>query len=392
MLALSCPDAIRDILSNLASDIVHYKPETPGDFFRLACKERNSLHYGIEMEFAKCTGLQGEVRTREEWEEVFADNFQEWLLDAIPGMSAQTAKFFANNLYGDVETFVDKFTPWQYTNVLDEFIEQNRSDEEDFADVSGWEHSEDATEGIVREYRTEEPNKFYDTLDYVSHLLDQAGEWEIPHNGSCHVHISVPGMRHSLTEASALHCCILWELSQLRSLFPSCLEERFRENERYFKFDASPGTKFSCVHSHPQGSIEFRLWGAAKSVHDVEWFLKISAAAFLLGYLRFAQRRYNDELGHDMRAIKLFRSQFRSAILEENPLEESEIFKTPEACEREIWETIAGGICYGGEFPPVVDSAALTCARISRCFGEFPPFCLNRSIPDGSAGRHILAE
>ena len=134
------------------------------------------------------------------------------------------------------------------------------------------------------------------------------------------------------------------------------------------------------------------MWGSAADADDIEAFLKISAAAFLLGYLRFAQRRYNPAFLNDTAAVKLFRSQFRSAMLEDNPLEECEI--TGILPEKSVWDIIGSGIGYGGEFPPSSEWFAWVDSRFVRCFGEFPSFCrqLNPALSNIAAGRHILAE
>lgn len=344
----NCPEAFREILQNLASDIAHYKPETPGDFFRLACKERNSLLYGIEIEFSECSGLCN-AKSREEWEEDFSDNFFSWLMENIPGMTTQTARFFNNNLHGSIEDFIDQYTPWTYTDVIDRFI--GDADNGEFLEVSGWSNKEEATSGIVREYVTDSPENFDDTLANVETLFDSAGDWTIPPNGSCHIHVSVPGMKHSLSEVSALHCCILHELSQFSDLFPSCLQERWEECENYFSFLASPGTKMSCVHSHRQGTLEFRLWGAAEDTEDVSMFLKISCAAFLLGNLRFYQGRYDSSLAVSSQATKRFRDRFRDAMLTGISLEECEIHNPPISANcPQIWDLIGNGVSRGVEY------------------------------------------
>lgn len=342
-----------EVLGELRQKINNRSFPTNRELFRFALDFREELDYGVEIEFERCDGLTNE-RPREYWEELFAENLEDWLLVNVPGMNRQAASYFHRNIHGSVEDFIQQFTAADYETEIERLEEQNSSD--DFADVKGWKTTEESTQGIIVEYVTEDGSGFHDTLERVNTLFHDAGNFVIPYNGSCHVHINFRGMEHNLSENSALHGCILWELSQLQELFPSCLKSRFELFEhKYFCFDNSSQQKMTCVRSHPQGTLEFRLWGAADDTEDVERFLELSCAAFLLGYLRFSEGRYDREIFRDCDKAKLFRSQFRDSMLSGNPLEECEIDPFPGCAD--VWGgmlfTIASGLALGGEYPGI---------------------------------------
>lgn len=342
-----------EVLGELRQKINQRQNPTLRELFRFTLDFREELDYGVEIEFERCDGLSNK-RSRAHWEELFEENLEDWLYVNVPGISRQAANYFCRNMHGSVENFIQQFTSADYETEIERLEEQYSSD--DFADVNGWKTTEESTNGIIAEYVTEDGSGFRDTMERVITLFHDAGDFVIPYNGSCHVHINFRGMEHNLSENSALHGCILWELSQLQELFPSCLKSRFELFEhKYFCFDGTSQQKMTCVRSHPQGTLEFRLWGAADDTEDVERFLEISCAAFLLGYLRFSEGRYNKEIFWDYDKSKLFRSQFRDSMLSGNPLEECEIVPFP-GC-TDVWGgmlfTIASGLAFGGQYPDI---------------------------------------
>ena len=342
-----------EVLGELRQKINNRSYPTNRELLRFALDFREDLDYGLEIEFERCDGLTTE-RPRECWEELFEENLEDWLYVNVPGMTRQVASYFCRNMYGSVEDFIQQYTSADYNTEIERLESKNSSD--DFAEVDGWKTTEESTTGIIVEYATEDGSGFRDTIERVNTLFNDAGNFVIPYNGSCHVHLNFRGMEHNLSENSALHGCILWELSQLQELFPSCLKSRFELYEhRYFCFDATAQQKMTCVRSHPQGTLEFRLWGAADDTEDVERFLEISCAAFLLGYLRFSEGRYDREIFRDCDKSKLFRSQFGDSMLSGNPLEECEINPFP-GC-TDVWGGLlpifASSLARGGEYPEI---------------------------------------
>jgi hypothetical protein len=182
-------------------------------------------------------------------------------------------------------------------------------------EIDGWTNCDDGTSGIEQEYQTESPEDFATICENVRELLNTADTWTIPENGSCHVHVSIPGFHHRLSNNSRLGQCILAELFSAESVaqFPRCLYDRWNGcGSQYFKATNFHGTKFSALHSHSQGSLEFRLFGHAQSKSDVCKMIKLAGRAFIRGYRRFLR----DE--HVAESIESFRQKIAECMKTRN--------------------------------------------------------------------------
>lgn len=96
-------------------------------------------------------------------------------------------------------------------------------------------------------------------------LLDNY-DFEIETNCSFHIHLSVPGVRHTYgrTLQAEMFAYILNNLARL----PESVRERLNsESIRYCKFDLSKD-KFTAIHGHPLHTWEFRLFGNITSALD----------------------------------------------------------------------------------------------------------------------------
>jgi hypothetical protein len=192
----------------------------------------------------------------------------------------------------DYEDSVNQLTSVGYDSLLSQADDDLTAelDSDSFDSVEGWENKEDATSGIVQEYATEEPTDYNTLEEHVRALFRAAGgDREVPANGSNHIHVSIPGVRHRVSQDSKLHCCILYELAKLcgEADFTERLLYRWANHENYFNFHANPGNKFSALHCHPQGSWEFRLWGGMSCTRDIMQAVKISGLAIIRGYKRY---------------------------------------------------------------------------------------------------------
>ena len=271
------------------------------------------IRYGIEVEFSELGELQ-EYGYPEPTEDDAVESLEEedrvellvecWQRTAAVRQDLSTsqlrivAEIVVRNWGGDLESLVNECTNASYSGLINDRLNallENWEGEDTYQEIYGWHNSQDATRGIKREYKTSFPVTMEDMQDRLSTLFHRAGsEAEVPLNGSAHVHVSFPGCRHSATEQSTLHCCILYELAvQLKdTVLPEELLERWKEHENYFRFSAPPGEKFSCVHMHPQGTWEFRLWGGLASVSPLLDCVEISGLAIVRGYRRFLAGNY----------------------------------------------------------------------------------------------------
>ena len=252
----------------------------------------DDLNYGVEIEFSDAGNLLNEgspAYDEDAAESALNDNAEDWL-ESYLNCGHQVARELLR--HGSLEDFVDGFTRYSWSDMVTsemEAMNENCESSEGFDDVMGWDHEDDATRGIVQEYQSHVGN-FETTCARVASLFAAAGNRrDVPLNGSCHIHVSVPGSQHSATDQSLLHCCLIYELSQQIDLFPSIVRERMADigAQMYFKTNALPTTKFSAVHIHQQGSWEFRLFGGMREKSDIETCLAIAGRAFLAGYRRF---------------------------------------------------------------------------------------------------------
>lgn len=286
----------------------------------------NELYFGIEIEFADAGGLSTGSSECPYTEDDAAERLNDSAADTLAGLfgehDSSAYRIYRTMLrHSDLETIVDTCTHATWSDVVDGELDSMREgwspddDDEGFEDVSGWNHGPDGTSGIVVEYRTDHPCNYETMKKRVKDLFAQAGDCEVPTNGSCHVHVSVPGVKHQTSDDdSLLHCCILFELSQLVNEFPECVHDRISDGDRYFGLSNTPREKFSCVHFHSQGSIEFRLFGHCDNSRDALECVRIAGTAFLRGYARFFAGAY------EVKDVREFRSAFALSITEKEPL------------------------------------------------------------------------
>ena len=240
------------------------------------------------------------------------------LASRLPGGDTQQGRRIASGILDNMslEEAIDGCTDCSWSDVVEWELESLRDswegDGESFDDVDGWEHCEDGTTGIVQEYKTDSPRSLHAAVRSLHRLFDQAGDGcEVPNNGSCHVHVSIPGCEHMASANSRLHACILFELSQLVGEFPARLWGRINSQyeDRFFALNEQCQSKFTAVHCHSQGTWEFRLFGGMNDPDDCSSCVSIAGRAMLAGYARFRAGNY------DVEDIGEFREAFKEAIL-----------------------------------------------------------------------------
>ena len=257
------------------------------------------LRYGVEIEFSDAGNLAQECGPRycsDDAEQSLNDNAEDWLQSHL-GCTYQVAREMLR--HGTLEDFIDGFTSWSWSSFVEsecDSMNENSdySEDTEFSDVSGWSHCEDGTSGIVREYQSDVGN-LEETVENVETLFDEAGRHcVVPLNGSCHIHVSIPGSKHSATNESELHCCLLFELSQRIGRFPQTVRDRMKtERARtYFEFNARCTSKFTTIHLHNLGTWEFRIFGHMTDPREIETCLNIAGETFLAAYRRFNRRDY----------------------------------------------------------------------------------------------------
>jgi hypothetical protein len=169
--------------------------------------------------------------------------------------------------------------------------------------IDGWCNHPDGTSGIEQEYTTkggQTIREMNERLNVLFNELDSA-DWDCPVNGSCHVHVQLPYCRHKIQARSLLGQCIIYELSECladEKLISSGLRQRLVERweddsaTQYFHnvlgFDDH---KYSVIHSHSQGTLEFRLFGHVGSKAHVKACVHIAALATIRGFRRFHEGR-----------------------------------------------------------------------------------------------------
>lgn len=298
----------------------------------------NELYFGIEIEFSDAGGLATGSSECPYTEDDAAERLNDSATDTLAGLFGEHDNsayriYRTMLLHTDLETIVDTCTHVSWSDLVDSELDNMREgwesdDDEGFEDVSGWNHGPDGTSGIVVEYRTDHPCNYATMQKRVKDLFDHAGDCEVPTNGSCHVHVSVPGVKHQTSDDdSLLHCCILFELSQMVNEFPKCVHERIEDGDRYFGLSNTPREKFSCVHFHSQGSIEFRLFGHCDNARDALQCVRIAGIAFLRGYARFFAGAY------EVKDVREFRSAFALSITDREPMLSSVILPFMPLCD-----------------------------------------------------------
>jgi hypothetical protein len=277
------------------------------------------LLYGVEIEFSECGDLSNgsnECPYTEDDAACSLNHQGSYLLLSCWGCRyTDDTRLIADtvlNNAGSLESAINNATNTHWSDLVDNELESMQSawepddDSFGFRDVDGWEHCEDGTSGIVQEYKTDSPCDQGDLISRVEHLLGEAGdECCVPLNGSCHIHVSIPGCKHTATHESELHACVLWELSQRVSEFPERVMERLLKDSSYFRLDNNPQDKYSAVHFHHQGTVEFRLFGAMNDPDDIAVCVRIAGESFIRGYHRFTENRCHNLNPGQMR--KLFR-------------------------------------------------------------------------------------
>ena len=298
----------------------------------------SDLWYGVEIEFADAgdLGVPDDCPYDEDFaEESLNESALYVLASRLPGGDTQQGRRIAGGILDNMslEEAINGCTEFHWSDLVEWELESLQDgwegDGGSFDDVSGWEHCEDGTSGIVQEYKTDSPRSLNTTVERLHRLFDRAGDdCEVPNNGSCHVHVSIPGCEHMASENSRLHACILFELSQLVGEFPSKLWGRINSQyeDRFFALNEQCQSKFTAVHCHSQGTWEFRLFGGLDDADDCATCVSIAGRAMLAGYARFRAGNYAIE------NIGEFREAFREAILAEKPMPVSAIEPSASPC------------------------------------------------------------
>lgn len=264
------------------------------------------LRFGVEIEFSNAGGLRrpGEpdrdAITKRLRSEVDSDDLIARVANNLDshGYSTTAMRNVAGWLYAnsdhDDSTFADEYYPGGFDEYIAELVSEAIDDGEveddecevEFEDLSGWEHCDDGTRGIEQEYKTEFANTYSNLKPLVDRLFNYASPCTVPRNGSCHVHVSFPGVSHTCERNSELHCCILFALSRLVPYFPAKLWDRLLDTDciRYFDYKNPPTNKYSTVHIHSQGTWEFRLFGYMDNADDVMECIYIAGDAIIEGY------------------------------------------------------------------------------------------------------------
>ena len=305
----------------------------------LECGERSvedvlaSLNYGIEIEFSELGGLSGPGECpyeESDAEERLNDNAIDTLANVFGEHHASAYSVYRQMLRcTDLETIVESCSPHSWSSLVDDELDSMREsweseDENGYFEVDGWSHCPDGTASIEQEYKTDHPCNLEQMTERVKTLFRIAGgDAHVPLDGSCHVHVSVPGVSHRTNTSdgdnSYLHCCILYELAAQAENIPRCVYDRIDNDSHWFCLDGGPNEKYTAVRFHPQGSIEFRLFGHTNSARDALQCVHIAGTAFLRGYLRYFSKQY------DIEDVSEFRDKFKAAIESGEPMSSDDI-------------------------------------------------------------------
>jgi len=224
---------------------------------------------------------------------------------------AERAKLTVDELVDELQFGVElEFD--EFSRCETQYDEDDEPCGEEWGEVYGWNHCEDGTSGIVQEYQTDRPCDLPQIFTRVDNLLN-GQSWSIPTDGSCHVHVSIPGMFHRLSPNSRLGQCILAELfsAELVATFPKSLYDRWENGMRYFYPTAYHNSKFTALHSHSQGSLEFRMFGHCQSRAEIKKCIELAGIAFVRGYRRFLAGQFVAE------SIEQFRQKIAICMREE---------------------------------------------------------------------------
>jgi len=312
------------IMRRMSENVERYLnsvPETDGD------SRYNGLTFGVEIEFSDA----GDLYEREPNREAIASRIRsEWDSDPVEflgnhlpnhgvGDLTNVCEWLLEHHNNSLTRIIDEYTETSLRCILDDEIDSvidnrdvqdNEWDGEGFVDLDGWDNCDDATRDIVREYQTS-GGVSYDRLEkLVSKLFRYSGECVVPKNGSCHTHVQISGVKHSVTFNSVLHCAILYALSQQLDSIPESCKRRIltRDIERqYFCLEESPCTKFTAIQCHNQGTWEFRLFGHVNNTEDVMQCVRIAGESIIQGYKLYRE-------GFDVHDVKQFRKLFAEYV------------------------------------------------------------------------------
>lgn len=296
------------------------------------------LQYGIEIEFSECPGLANEAEdnsdarysnAEDQMNDDLAGSIQNAIRRRIMTASdrsdcnrttwniisriAEALAASANNLEDAYDTLnIGSYYSDDVCNYISDNDVEPHDTEDNYSEVEGWNNTTDGTPGIVQEYMFRRPYLYHNAITHVERLFDDAStrydHHHVPTNGSCHIHISMIGVKHSVDSQSRLHACILYCLFRMYDVFPQCVKDRMKDADanKYFHPDYIPSQKFSAVHNHSNGTFEFRLFGHCNDVCEVEACMQIATTAFLRGYYMYHYGLENEQL-----SITEFRSIIR---------------------------------------------------------------------------------
>lgn len=107
---------------------------------------------------------------------------------------------------------------------------------------------------------------------------------------SAHLHVQLGSIKHYFGEGN-LHRCIMEYLALNMHLMPECVLQRLEGGGNRHIKPQFVHDKFSWVHFHGQGTIEFRLFGNITDIDDLERCMQIACDALAYAYRMRKRRR-----------------------------------------------------------------------------------------------------
>jgi hypothetical protein len=123
-----------------------------------------------------------------------------------------------------------------------------------------------------------------DVIDASSEILEdiEQGEGAIDEDCSYHVHIKLGDIHHKFGANLHRHLMnyVKWNWKEL----PDSVKRRLRRGNRWIRPLYGRHEKYSMVHFHEQGTIEFRLFGNVSDVEDAKQCLDFATNALAYAY------------------------------------------------------------------------------------------------------------
>lgn len=197
--------------------------------------------------------------------------------------------------YETNEEFLEYFgIDWDH--VVNRLVDQYRDDD----DNEYWNHGtlipgvDVGRDGSVNgpECRTKGPMSSESLREAVRGIFRASGDAEVNTGCSAHIHVKVADIAHRMDTNSLLYQCLMFALTDSIEEWPDSQMERIRcsEARQWFRPNTdAPNRKYSPVFCHPQGTMEFRLWGNAKGERETMKRVEFTLRAIIEGYTAFAE-------------------------------------------------------------------------------------------------------